>query len=365
MAEVIGARAGRIRRAVVALLAVAAVAAVVPGSASAVPRSFYGLVPNTDLGADDYQLIRQAGVGASRVSVFWQVIEQRNDEFDWTATDQQIGELAASNIRALPDLFGTPAWLASNPATPPVGSDRQQAEWSEFIGRAVRRYGPGGTYWTEVYPTQQPGAGPLPIETWQVWNEVNGPKHFHPKPDVGKYAKLLQITNNAIKGQDSSADILTAGLVSKPTGKGGQPAWTYLKKLLKNKQGKRSFDHVALHPYAANDRQIVKDVKRLRKALKKGGKKKAQTWITEVGWSSVPSGASPKLSKTPQGQAKLVTKTYKGLQKKSKKWKIGGVYWYTWRDFGGGICDWCPDAGLVKSNLEPKPAYRAYRGVAR
>jgi hypothetical protein len=38
----------------------------------------------------------------------------------------------------------------------------------------------------------------------------------------------------------------------------------------------------------------------MRKALKKGRKKKAQLWIT-VGWSSAPNGASPKLSTTPEG----------------------------------------------------------------
>jgi hypothetical protein len=351
------------------LLAFAAIA-VTTGTLSATaqakpaPRTFYGMVPNDELGAADLQLIREAGVGAARVQVSRQVIEHHDDEFDWTDTDQRIGELAAFNIRPLAKLFGTPSSLASHPATPPVGSSRQEAEWSEFVAEAVRRYGPGGTYWTDVYPTQHPGATALPITTWQVWNEVNGPKHFYPRPDVAKYARLLQITNDAIKAHDPSADVLTAGLVSKPTGAGGMPAWTYLKKLLKNKAGKQSFDHVALHPYAPNDKQIAKDIKKLRKALKKGHKKKAQTWITEVGWSSDPSSLSPKLSTTPEGQAKRLKKTYTRLKKKRKAWKIGGVYWYTWRDFGGGVCEWCPTAGLVTPGLQPKPAYNQYRRVA-
>jgi Glycosyl hydrolase catalytic core len=349
------------------LFALAAIAAttgmlVVTAQAKAQPRTFYGIVPNYDLSAADYPGMRQAGVGIARIGLFWHAIEHEDDQFDWSVPDAQIGAFAASGIQTLPDLFGIPSRLAGNENTPPVNSSRQRDEWSEFVAEAVNRYGAGGTFWSSVYPTQHPGAAPLPIGTWQVWNEVNGPKHFFPKPNVGKYATLLQITHDAVEGQDPSADVLTAGLVSKPTGAGGMPAWTYLKKLLK--AGKQSFDHVALHPYAPNDRVIAEDVKKLRKALKKGRKKSAQVWVTEVGWSSDPSGASPKLSTTLKGQAKLLKKTYTSLKKKRKKWKIGGVYWYTWRDFSAGVCDWCPNAGLVTQGRDPKPAYNQYRRVA-
>ncbi len=351
------------------LLALAAIAATTgllsaTAQAKATPRTFYGMVPNYDLTAADYQLMRQAHVGVARIGLFWHAIESEEDRLDWSVPDAQIGAFAASGIQTLPDLFGSPRWLAENDVTPPVNSPKQQAEWSEFVAEAVRRYGAGGTYWNTGFRTQYPGATPLPIGTWQVWNEVNGPKHFFPQPNVAKYATLLQITHNAIAGEDPSADVLTAGLVSKPTGAGGMPAWVYLKKLLKNKAGKRSFDHVGLHPYAPDERQIAKDVKKVRKALNKGRKKKAQTWITEVGWSSDPSGTSPKLSTTPKGQAKRLKKTYTLLRKKRKAWKIGGVYWYTLRDFGTGVCDWCPTAGLVTQDRAPKPAFNQYQRVA-
>jgi polysaccharide biosynthesis protein PslG len=359
-------RAGWFTAVLLALAAIAATMGLFSATAEAkkAPRTFYGVVPNFDLTAADYQLMRQAHVGIARIGLFWHAIERDEDQLDWSVPDAQIGAFAASGIQTLPDLFGTPRWVAGNDTTPPVNSPKQQAEWSEFVAEAVRRYGPGGTYWSTDFRTQFPGATPLPIGTWQVWNEVNGPKHFFPKPNVGKYATLLQITHNAIAAQDPNADVLTAGLVSKPTGTGGMPAWKYLKKLLKNKAGKRSFDHVGLHPYAPNDKVIAKDVKKLRKALKKGHKKQAQTWITEVGWSSDPNGGSPKLSTTPKGQAKRLKKTYTRLKKKRKAWKIGGIYWYTLRDGTAGVCDWCPTAGLVTQSRAPKPAYGQYKRVA-
>jgi hypothetical protein len=325
------------------------------------PRSFFGVVPNHGLKASDYQMIKQANVGAARVSLFWKAIELRNDQFYWDATDGMIGGFAASGIRSLPQLFGSPAWVADDVMAPPVESPAQQAEWMEFVSEAVRRYGPGGTYWRTAYRLQFPGAQPMPITTWQIWNEENGPKHFYPRPDVNRYATLLRISRAAISGRDPGASILTGGIVSTPTGEGGVPAWRYVRNLLKVGG---TFDHVALHPYARNAREIASHVKKMRRALKKGRKKKAQVWITEVGWSSDPSGVSPKLSTTVERQAKRLAKTYKKLKKKRKKWRIGGVYWYTWRDFGGGVCSWCPHAGLVTSSLEPKPAFNAYARIA-
>ena len=351
--------------ALVAVIAVAAAAALAPSSAQAAPKTFFGVVPNADLGNADYELMRRANVGSARISLFWHAIEVRDDQFVWSGTDRLIGAFAARGIRTLPQLFGSPPWVAGKLTKPPVDSARQQSEWMQFLGAVVSRYGPGGTYWRNAYPRQYPGRAPEPIKAWQVWNEQNGPKHFHPKPKVGKYASLLRISKRAIKSRDPRASIVTGGMASKPTGKGGINAWKYVRKLLKVKGARKTFDHVALHPYAGSFRQIANHVPKIRRALKRGGKKKAQTWITEVGWSSRNKGRS-KLAKTRKQQANLLRTTYSKLKRKRRSWRIGGVYWYTWRDFKGrGVCRWCSNAGLVKRGLKPKPAYKKYRRVAR
>jgi polysaccharide biosynthesis protein PslG len=365
MAEVIAARTRWFPMAVVALVAVTAAVVLAPSSAqAAAPRTFFGLDPNDDLQDRDYQLMREANVGAARVGIFWNAIETSEDQFDWARTDQQVGGFASRGIAVLPTLFATPAWLANDVATPPVGSDRQKRAWERFVREAVKRYGEGGTYWSTDYPIDFPGAAPKEITTWQIWNEQNGPKHFLPRPNVKKYATLLGIASRAVKAENPNGKVLTGGMASSPTGTGGINAWKYVKKLTKKKSARNSFDYVALHPYARNHREIVSHVKKIRRALKKGKKKKAQVWLTEVGWSSVPVSGHPSTSTTLNEQAKRLKKTYKALKKGRKKWKIGGVYWYTWRDFTGSVCDWCGDAGLVRRNLEPKPAFNAYKQVA-
>lgn len=353
-------------RLTIALAAAALAATLTSGvAAAAPPKTFFGLVPHEEPSAADYRLMTRANVGAARVTVSWTGVEPSDDRFNWEPIDRLIGGFAARGITPLPLLNNNPSWLPGTPTTPPVDSARQRQEWQEFVAAAVDRYGPGGTYWRSPYRTQFPGGAPPPrIKTWQLWNEQNGPKHFHPTPSVGKYATLLQITAQAIGQQDPEAEIVAGGMASKPTGKGGINAWTYVRKLLRRKAVRRSVDHVALHPYARNVREIRSHVEKMRRALRKRGKRTAQVWITELGWSSRRRDGG-KLGKTKKQQAKLLKRSYKLLKRKRHRWKIGGVYWYTWRDFNGGICNWCPNAGLVKRSGKPKPAYRKYRRVAR
>lgn len=356
----------RPKRLTIALAAAASAAALSSATAvAAPPKTFFGLVPHEEPSAADYQMMTRANVGIGRVTLSWTGIEPSDDGFDWRTTDRLIGGFASRGIAVLPLLNNNPAWLPGSPTTPPVGSARQRQEWQEFVAAAVDRYGPDGTYWQFAYELQFPGSPPPPrIKTWQLWNEQNGPKHFHPRPSVGKYATLLQITAQAIEQQDPGAEVLAGGMASKPTGKGGIKAWKYVRKLLRRKSARRSVDHFALHPYARNVREIRSHVKKMRRALGKRGKRKAQVWITELGWSSRRRDGG-KLGKSTKQQAKLLQRSYGLLKRKRRKWRVGGVYWYTWRDFEGGICDWCPHAGLVKRSGKPKPAYRKYRRVAR
>ena len=53
--------------------------------------------------------------------------------------------------------------------------------WTQkFLEAAVKRYGPGGEFWATSTPAPAPVVQyepavprPLPIRTWQIWNEAN------------------------------------------------------------------------------------------------------------------------------------------------------------------------------------------------
>ena len=152
-------------------------------------------------------------------------------------------------------------------------------------GRSWTRYGPGGSYWANGYREQYgASATPLPIQSWQIWNEPNLKKFFAPEPSPGKYARLLQISHDAINGQDPQARIVLAGV----SGNGDLKAWDFLKRLYAVAGIKDNFDAAALHPYAPTlDRQRLV-IQRVRTVMKNRGDGATPLWITELAWGSAP-----------------------------------------------------------------------------
>src|ERR671923_67578 len=100
-------------------------------------------------------------------------------------------------------------------------------QWKEFVAMVVQRYGAGGEYWSTAYPIQHPGAQPLPVTAWQLWNEENGPKHAH-YPNPTEYAELVKISHEAIASRDPAADLVLGGMFGTPTGEGGVDALDFL-----------------------------------------------------------------------------------------------------------------------------------------
>ena len=137
----------------------------------------------------------------------------------------------------------------------------------------MERYGPGGRYWTNAY-RQRYGAHatPLPIHSWQIWNEPNLKKFFNPEGrtprSVQQYARLLKISHDAIKSQDPDAQIVLAGNPGYPPG-GGLKAWVFLDRLYGQAGIKNDFDVAALHPYAL-DRLATsgQESRRVRQVMK-------------------------------------------------------------------------------------------------
>ena len=113
----------------------------------------------------------------------------------------------------------TPARTA--PPTGRPGGTSSKRRW--------RATGPAAATGSNTY-RQQYGASatPLPIQSWQIWNEPNLKKYFTPGENVNqsaqKYAELLQISHDAITSQDPKAEIVLAGM----PGYGDSKAWVFL-----------------------------------------------------------------------------------------------------------------------------------------
>ncbi|HXR61814.1 MAG TPA: beta-galactosidase, partial [Solirubrobacterales bacterium] len=237
------------------VLAALLIAALVSGpAAQALPRGFFGIVPQTTIGKRDTARMRAGGVDTIRTMVSWGAIQQEpRGEYDWGGLDDTVARAAEDHLEVLPFLISTPGWLSRDWRVLPVENARQRRAWAEFVGAVVARYGHRGEFWTEHGPGSKRPLPRLPIRAWQIWNEENY-FYFAKRPSPSRYARLLAVAHQAMHRADPRADLVIGGLFGDP-GQGRPRAWDaadFLDRLYAVRGVKANFEAVALHPYAAD-----------------------------------------------------------------------------------------------------------------
>jgi hypothetical protein len=330
-----------------------------PSAAAAgkrVPNEFFGLAEGGSANARDYELMGENKVPTMRITVSWNRTEPRRGTFRWP--DGRVLALARHGIRPVITVLSAPKWAtrSSNPAKPPVKGTAKMA-WQDFLELLVERYKPDGVFWRT-----HPAVSPEPVTTWQIWNEPNLKKYFKSKNPPKNYAKLVKASDKAIGRADPRAKTILAGLTGNARKKKLQPN-KFLKKFLKVQKIKKRFNAAALHPYARSFKELESRVRKLSRTMKNNGAKKKDLWLTEIGWGSESSKKHP-LNKGKKGQARLLKKSFKLAMEKRKKWHLGRVFWFDWRDPPPGApegCTFCPTAGLLKFDGTKKPSFRKFR----
>jgi hypothetical protein len=334
------------------------------GGKGHLPHEFFGIAEGGAIDARDYARMEQVNVHSLRVSLLWRRVEPSRGRFVWP--DRYVAWLASYGIRPTFMVFGTPEWAtgSSYVSVPPLRSRARRA-WRQFLRKAVQRYGPHGSFWTE-----NPGLPKLPVRSWQIWNEPNLAKSFarankQParlvKDPPRTYARLVKTSDKAISHVDKHAKVVLAGLTSNPKQDSLLP-WRFLRSFLKVRGIERHFNAAALHPYASNVAKFKALIKRTRRAMGKGGARRKGLWLTEVGWGSATDWFS--LTKGMQGQARILRKSFKFVVRNRKRLNISHLFWFYWRDpppQGGHLpCTFCTTAGLLAYPRTPKPAYRKF-----
>lgn len=335
-----------------ALLLVGLAAA--PARAAPPAPGFFGVAPQAALTEAD--LARMRGVVQTvRIQVNWAQIESRPGGYDFGALDAEVLAAAQRGIRVLPFIYWTPAWLSPDPARSPLRFRQGHRAWSAFLRRLVRRYGPGGTIWRGREQKQ-------PIHRWQIWNEPNFRLFWHPRPSPVEYARLVAASARAIRGADPKAQIVLAGVA--PV-EGGLWPWVFLRRLYRVPGAKKSFDMVAVHPYAATIAKMSGQIRDARTVMAEAGDEATPLLISELGvasWSTFPSD----FVKGADGQARFLRRAFHRLLLMRARWRLAGAYWFTWQDQPGPDrrCSFCQGAGLLDLAGRPKPAWWAFRQVA-
>jgi hypothetical protein len=357
----------RLRLGVAALLGALSLT-LAPASASAVPRDFYGVIPINDLTGSDIDRMGQAKVGVLRLTTLWREFEPNPGEYDFGRLDGVVGQAARNGIRVLPVAYGTPNWVEKDctglsesqcERVPPLATENARNQWQQFLRVLVGRYGRGGAFWQE-----NPDIPPVPITEWQIWNEPSSPTYWQPAPNASHYAQLVKLSHAAITDVDPGARVILAGLFGTPLGDAASQnvAWKFIGRVYKSKGIEKAFDAIALHPYSPNLEGIEIQVEKALAKIKKNKDMRTEIMITEIGSGSDPPSGDKPLLKGPEGQAKLLKKSFKLLRSHRNKWNIGGVVWYAWRDPGFLLegCSFCSSAGLFEEDGAAKPSLQSF-----
>jgi hypothetical protein len=200
---------------------------------------------------------------------------------------------------------------------------------------------------------------------WQIWNEPNSSTFYKPRPDAHQYARLVAISDRAIKAIDPDAYIVLAGMGASPNPAHGVgiPATTFLQKLYANGAASH-FDAAAVHPYAPTVGRTERILTAVRETMDDEGDEGSGIMVTELGWGSekLP---SDNLAVGRRAQANRLRDSFSKLSADRDRWDLRGVLWFTWRDTPNpSFCGWCDSAGLFEEDGAPKPSWRAFEAVA-
>jgi len=284
---------------------------------------------------------------------------KRNKPYDWTHMDGYVRMSAYHGIELQPVLYGSPPWISKERSAVPLKGEAA-AEWKAYLTAVVQRYGPNGDFWNDYYEQYTPYR---PITVWQVWNEPNSITWWAPRPNPTQYAKFLKRSADAITAVDPNARVMTAGIVAKPTNKYAIPGKKYIKRMLATRAARESIDILGFHPFSPSVPGVRHQLVSARKALKRAGLGSIPIWVTEIGWGSK-GPKSLELVKSPKGQERALSSTFKMALQERERLGIEKLLWYHWRDYRDDLCEWCETSGLVTKKLKTKPIYDIFRNIA-
>lgn len=357
-----------------------------PASAASTPRApkgFFGIVPQTTLTERDVKYMKAGGIETIRWPMLWSAMQPtRKGGYNWAAFDPVVEEAARQGLTVLPFVVATPGWLTKKYTTMPIKNATQRRAWTTFLKAVVERYGPGGEFWVEHSPARiraekekqakgpvyeipgahlRPIAKPVPIKTWQVWNEANFFYFAYPVSPID-YAKLLKLSTPVIKRAEPSARVILTGLFGEPTAgaKRGMPSYEFLEQLYSVPGIKSYFDGVALHPYAIDSESLEELVERFYQVTVENHDR-VPLYITEMGWGSQNDFHINAFEHGVLGQVEELKSAYAFLLENRTRLDLKSVYWFSWKDLPES-CSFCDSVGFFHSGagFRAKPSWRAF-----
>jgi hypothetical protein len=260
--------------------------------------------------------VRASGLRQARSDAFWMWAETSPPKdgrhtYKWSFHDAEAVALAKHDLRWLPILDYSAVWASSDPAdyhAPPTSND----DYAAYARAFAARYGRGGTFWS-----QHPELAPLPVTSYEIWNEPDVAAFWRPAPDPATYADMYLKARAAIHEVDPQATVVVGGIAG---------SVKYVEAMYAARPELRGgVDAVGWHAYARNVDGMVRGVRGLRRALDGLGEGAVPIHVTELGWPT--SGGLPIVMAEPDRATSLELAT-DALARSDCG--IGAVVPYTW-----------------------------------
>lgn len=272
---------------------------------------------------------RRLGSFWGRNDLWWHEIEPEPGRFSLSKLKKVVELYRNSRIRLLGILDYAAAW-AREGAAPSTPEERQQ--FRLYVRKILQEAANG-------------------IWAFEIWNEPNTARFWKPAPDADAYRKLVKaVWEEVHTGPTTGTERLIAGATA-----GFDPV--FLRHLMTDGYA-RYFDGISIHPYPealgeSPEKNSLPEVLDAWLALmKEHGLRSKETWITEIGWPTMPGGV------TEEEQANYLVRTYTMALAKG----ISKVFWYN--QFDGEQLPWAGEwdahTGLMDTQFRPKPGFVAY-----
>lgn len=341
----------KMARRLIPILVVALLAAMPAAAQAYLPPGFVGISPQATGTAKDYELMAEAGIKSVRQPLVWRAIEPQSPAFSerqWGYMDHEVKLAARAGMEIFPFIVGSPDWVASEEIDVPVANAWQRRAWGSFVRAVVRRYGVDGAFWREEEEVPY-----VPMRRFEIWNEQNIVS-FASDPEPARFAQLIRIAGRVIYREQPGAKVIVGGLFGRPLQIPPNVAsGDFLSRMYQAGKVKPYFDGVGLHPYVADAKAMAGQMRNLRRVMRKHGDRKATLYLTELGWGS--DSGPTRWQRGLYGQARQLDKAFSIISANRLRWRIRGVWWFSWID--GGACVFCGSAGLLTTKREAKPAW--------
>ena len=234
-----------------------------------------------DLAQDTHLLTeaRDMGIDIVRITLLWRFLEKEakgewDEEWYIPAVHQTIDKAKELGLEVYVNFYEAPCWASSDP-NKVCGDDNGGTYEYAYAAQNHQDYADAFQKLVEEFGSD--------VDTWEVWNEPNIERFWHPSQSITDYTNMLKVVYPVIKRADPNSTVL-AGVIA------GSNLPVLEEMYAAGAKG--NFDALSIHPYSGaptectnHDWSFLCGVEIVRATMLAHDDPKP-IWFSEFGWSS-------------------------------------------------------------------------------